>query len=270
MIEGGILDFGVGAGDDLGDGWFGLGVVDAVHQQPGRGVGQRLERGQGLADLRQGQVCIEFHLRDVAPVDGVADIGDVVVAIGHPDRGHGRAIGRAPFEFCAQALALGPQPSPEEGIVDAKAAQDLRQLPDMTEAIRHVTDLHHATVVKTHAMPQQQVADERFGADQELVGQHVPRADADPPCFAQGTQLARPLRPHFQIVFQHRHLAVQHVEAVVGPGGQQIEEAVDQAHEPDAVFLKGDVPGAIPMGVADDGGVEGFHACLCGDIVTSI
>ena len=114
-----------------------------------------------------------------------------MVAPRHPDGRHARTIRRAPLELRAQPLPLGAQAAPKEGVIDAKTAQYLGELRDVAEAIRHVAELYHAAVVRTHAMTHHQVADQRLGADQKLVGQHVPGPHLDAPLAAVFLQLGR-------------------------------------------------------------------------------
>ncbi len=201
--------------DDFRQARFGFFVVDAVHQQNGIRFRPRLQQVDGFLDLLQRQLGVEAHLRGVAPVDGVAQVRDVVVAIRHPDRGHGGAVGRFPGELGAQALALFSQPAPEKGAIDPEAAQDLRELGDVPEAVGHVANFADPAVAFADLVSELQVADQGFRADQELVRQDVPGSNLEPALPAEPLELRLALRADFQVVFEDRHLPIEHEHAVL-------------------------------------------------------
>ena len=58
--------------------------------------------------------------------------------------------------------------------------------------------------VQTHL----EVADDRFAADQKLVGQHVPGSDAQPARPGEPAQVRFPLGPDFEVVFDDDRLPV--------------------------------------------------------------
>ena len=98
-------------------------------------------------------------------------------------------------------------------------------------------------------MPAQQVPDERLAADQKLVGHHVPRADEDAAIFNRLPQPRLLLRPDLEIVLEDDRLAVEMEVLVAGIGVEQIEQPIDERHEPEPELFVGEVPLAVPVGV---------------------
>ena len=69
------------------------------------------------------------------------------------------------------------------------------------------------------------------------------------------------LGPDLEVVLEHDGLAVE-VEVPVGRIGiEQIQQAIDQRHEPEAELLVGQIPLAIPVRVRNDVDVE--HRSIC-------
>ena len=75
--------------------------------------------------------------------------------------------------------AASPTPRHTTAVVEIEAAQDARHLRDVPERVGQIADRHRAAEATRAAQPLGEVAHDRFGADEELVLQHVPRADAD-------------------------------------------------------------------------------------------
>src|SRR5207244_1127956 len=68
----------------------------------------------------------------------------------------------------------------DDGVVDAEAAQDLRHLGEVAELVGEVADLQGAAKGGGDAVADQQAAEGRLAAGEELVVQLVPGADGDP------------------------------------------------------------------------------------------
>jgi len=97
------------------------------------------------------------------------------------EREHLAPVGRSPAKHDAGRIELVGQAAREDHAPDAEAGQDLRQLRRVAEAVREVAGGGGVGAEPfAHRPPEQQVADERLGADEELVRQHVARADLDP------------------------------------------------------------------------------------------
>ena len=105
-------------------------------------------------------------------------------------------------------------------------------------------------------MAAQQVADERLAADQKLVRHHVPRADQDAAVLDRLPQPRLLLGPDLEVVLEHDRLAVEMEVLVAGIGVEQIEQPIDERHEPEPELLVGQVPLAVPVRVRDDVDVQ--------------
>jgi hypothetical protein len=82
--------------------------------------------------------------------------------------------GRLPRERQAEPVGLVPEAAPEDERVEPEAAEDLRQLGDVAEGVRHVADAHRLGAEPCAYRPaDEEVADERLRAGEELVGQDV-------------------------------------------------------------------------------------------------
>ena len=172
------------------------------------------------------------------------------------DRQHRCTIRRLPPELVTEAFAFIAHPAPEYRRADAEPLEDLRQLGDVAESIRHVTLPHTAAQSLSRARADQQIADQRFGAHQVFIGQGIPRADHQPAAAHQALQVAAAFRTYRQVVLDRQHLAVEHEAPIRRIAVQQLDQPVDQPHQPDAKHLKGRVPGTIPVGVGDEGSGE--------------
>ena len=103
-----------------------------------------------------------------------------------------------------------------------------------------------------------QVAHQRFGTDQELVGQYGPGADQQASFPHQLLDARSALGTDLEVVVDHTRLAVQREVEVVGVGLEQVEERVNQVDELDAELLERQVPLSVPVRVRNE--VEGAHA----------
>ena len=75
--------------------------------------------------------------------------------------------------------------APDDGRVDTRLSEDLRHLRDVAEHVRQVADRHRAAELGRTPLPVLEVADDRLAGDEELVHQHLPRPDCQPPFLDQ-------------------------------------------------------------------------------------
>ena len=155
-----------------------------------------------------------------------AELVCVAVRAELADGGHARTFGRLPGKSEAQPIGFGAEAAPEDERVEPEPAQDLRHLRHVPERVGHVADGHRARAEPlAHRPAEQQVAHERFGAGQELVGQHVARTDFEP---ASGDQAAEPglqVRAQLDDVLEEDRLAVERqFDPAGGPGEQPDRE----------------------------------------------
>ena len=108
-------------------------------------------------------------------------------------------------------------------------------------------------------MTAQQVADERLAADEKLVGHHVPRADQNAAGFDRLAQPRLLFRPDLEVVLDHDGLAVEMEILVVGISVEQIEQPIDERHEPEPELLVRQIPFAVPVGVRNDVDVQHMY-----------
>jgi hypothetical protein len=81
---------------------------------------------------------------------------------------------------------LVAHPAREEEGADPEAGEYLRQLRRVTEAVGQIAGAARLdSEAAADAAPQEKVAHERLGADEDLVGQDVGRADLEAACGEQ-------------------------------------------------------------------------------------
>ena len=102
------------------------------------------------------------------------------------------------------------------------------------------------------AAAEQEVADERLAADEDLVRQDVRRADLEAPGLEQRAQPALVLRPHLDVVLEHDRLPVERERGEGRVALERVEDAVDDRAEPQPERLERQVPLAVPVRVRDD------------------
>ena len=185
-------------------------------------------------------------------VVGRGQAREVVVVRQHLARDHlGRAC--APAKQDADVFDLVTQAAREEERADAEAGEDLRQLRRMAEAVGEIARAARLDA-ETAADPpaEQEVADERLAADQDLVGQDVGRADLEAPGLEQRPQATLVLRPHVDVVLEHDRLPVERERGEGGVAFERVQDTVDDGAEPQPERLEGQVPLPVPVRVRDD------------------
>ncbi len=191
--------------------------------------------------------------------------GAVGIAVTQIGQQHPRAIGALPPEFGWLVI----QSTPQAGRFDAEAAQDLRNLPGMAERIGDVADHHFRTELAGGPVALQQVADVRFGSDQEHIRQDVPGTDQDAAFLDVLAQDGFLLRAHGQVIIQNDGLAIQHEVFEMGVLLEQVEQAIDQVDEFQAEGLERAVPLTVPVGVRNKMDVAHSHSDVSCDRISS-
>src|SRR5579885_2774754 len=120
-------------------------------------------------------------------------------------------------------LCLIADATPENGVIDAEAAQNLRHLRDMPERIRQITNAHGLTEVGSAPQAELQVAHQRLAAHQKLVrlqipgaNQHATRPDVLPQPFLL-------LRLYLKIIIENDGLPIEHEMRKAGVALQNIQ-----------------------------------------------
>ena len=103
----------------------------------------------------------------------------VEVAVGQIAGEDARAVGRLPVEHGLGDVRADA--APQHRRVEAEAREDLRQLADVAELIRHVAEPLRAAERVAAREAEPQVAHQRLARHQPLVRQHGPRADRQSP-----------------------------------------------------------------------------------------
>ena len=85
--------------------------------------------------------------------------------------------GRLPRELGADVLALRADPAGEHVARVAEPAQHLRDLRGMAERIGDIAGTHRPAEGRGDPKPFLEIAHERLGGHEDVVGEHVPRAD---------------------------------------------------------------------------------------------
>jgi hypothetical protein len=162
---------------------------------------------------------------------------------------HRRAVRRLPFE--SVRVDRGGHPAPDHRLVDPGQPEDLGHLRDVAEHVRQVADPHRAAELLAAPKSLLQVADDRLARDEELVHQHLPGADREPPLLDEPPDPRLSLGPDLEVVVEGRELAVEG-EAVALVGVHQVEQPIDQTDELQPEALEGEVPLPVPVRVGDD------------------
>jgi hypothetical protein len=186
-------------------------------------------------------------------VVGTGDVGELAVVVELLEREHRAAVRRDPVERDAEIVHLVAQPAREHEAVDPEAGEDLRQLERVAEAVGQVPRRRGTTSEPlAYGAADQQVADQRLAADQELVGQHVTRTDLDPPGGDQRPQPRLVLGSDREVVLEHDRLPVERERREGGVALERVEHLVDDAAEHQPKVLEGAIPLAVPVGMGHD------------------
>ena len=121
----------------------------------------------------------------------------------------------------------------------------------MPELIGQVAEVEWLAEAARDGHADFKIANQRLAADQETVGEHVPRPDLD---FARANQVAQPRlgpRAHLEIVVEHDRLPVE-VKRWNGSSLDQRNHPIRHRDQPRAHLLKRLIPLAVPMRMNDE------------------
>ena len=135
-------------------------------------------------------------------------------------------------------------------------------MPKRVRAIQH--GRRFAAQPSHRVAAHEQVADERFSAGDEFVGEDIPGSGLDTPITQECGKLRRPLRPNTQVVVEENRLPVEQ-KALARHRGV-IQQFVHEPNETLAKAFGRMVPLAIPVRVRNDVEISERrgHAAECG------
>ena len=149
---------------------------------------------------------------------------------------------------------------PHEGPFESPVPEDLRHLRDVPELVGQISGHRRRSELTPASRPPLEVPDERLTRDEEFVHLGEPRAHREPSVSDLSLHVGPPLRPHREVVIDHRRLPIQ-VEVpevrVLVQDVQQLVHHVDESLEEALVRL---VPLAIPVGVRNHEDAGRGHA----------
>ncbi len=142
----------------------------------------------------------------------------------------------------------------------------------MSEAVGQVSDGRWGRAEALAYRPaHQQVAHERLTADQQLVGEHVARADLEAVGGQQRPEPRLLLGASVEVVLEHDRLAVQRECGELRIGLEHVDHLVDHRREPELELLEGQIPLAVPMRMGHDEEAVRAHRgdCHASDVAYS-
>src|SRR5262249_16943164 len=158
-----------------------------------------------------------------------------------------------PAEDDADVVDLVAHPAREEHGADAEAGQDLRQLRGVAEVVGEVAGAaRFDPEAPADATPEQEVADERFAADEDLVREDVRRAHLEAAGVEQRLQPFLVLGSYLDVVLEHDRLSVERERCERGVALERVQDSVDDRPETQPEELERQVPLAVPVRVRDD------------------
>src|ERR1041385_6568213 len=98
---------------------------------------------------------------------------------------------------------------------DTKTLQDLWQLRDMPERVGDITNFLNVPKVAGDAVTKHKIADKRFAADKEFIGQHIPWSNSQTTFMDKLLKSLAFLGTELKIILQHNGLSVE-VEVSIG------------------------------------------------------
>ena len=97
-----------------------------------------------------------------------------------------------------------------QSLCDPKTVQDLRHLTDVTEWVRDVSDRHCGSIISANLSADQQIADDGFRADEELIRKHLPWTDMQTAGLYKPANGFKRVRADLAVIFKQDRLAIQH------------------------------------------------------------
>src|SRR5262249_38515132 len=169
-------------------------------------------------------------------------------------RDDSRAIERLPPEAVRGYILANS--TPQDRGFEAEAGQYLRQLRDMAKLIGQITNLERWPEAPRGFEPDFKIANERFPAHQEAVGQHVPRSNLNLSRADQRSEPRGHRRTDFQVIVENDGLTVEMKERDFARLDQR-NHPIRHRDQSRAHLLVGLIPLAIPMGMNNE--VEMIH-----------
>ena len=181
------------------------------------------------------------------------DVREVAVVAEELERQDRAPVRRDPIERDPDVVELVAEPAREQEALDPEARQNLRELTRMAEAVREVAGRRGPSAEPlADGAADQEVTNERLGADQKLIGQYIAWTDLDP---AGGDQCPQPrfvLGADSDVVLQHDRLSVERERCERRIAFERVEHLVDHASEHQPEVLERAVPLAIPVCMRHD------------------
>ncbi len=234
-------------------------VIAAVVQQRDAGVGPLRHRGQQLPDLVHGAPERNLTLRVGVPDLFEPEPGRVAVTAALVDGQNRTAVGRLPVVLPAEIVDFVPVAAGVDEAVDPGLAQQLRDLGDVSERIGHVADLLDAAQPFRDLVPDQDVARVGLGRNKELVRQHVPRPQRQPPGASVRADPLGVLRVEFEMVLEEDGLAVEQEMMELGVFVELVQRAADDRRHVEPKAVERLVPLAVPVRVRHEEGLLETH-----------
>ena len=211
-----------------------LQMIDAVHQQPVRCDRLGFLRRLHFAEKEQRQFRVfRKTLR-------------IVVPAAHKGGQHRRTVGRTPFKLIGLRFPLPPVAAPEYAVVDAEAAENLRQLSDQSELVGRIAAPGARSELLRQRGSRQQIPHGGLAAGQEEVVLHIPRPDFQVARTDIPLQFRAAVWPDFQIILQTDGLRIQ-LEHILRILPVDLQQMIDQVDQPVAEHLERLVPLPVPV-----------------------
>jgi len=139
--------------------------------------------------------------------------------------------------FPDEFIGIASDPPSADKAVYPESPQQLRQLSDIPEIVRQVSDLRITSEIFRNAFPLQKIADDGLTMNQTGVTLGVPGTDMHSVPANIGLQFFPAGRPDFQIILQQHGLPVQsELKFRICP--QNFQKRIHHVHQADSKRLK--------------------------------
>ena len=207
--------------------------------------------------VRCGRAPVELFFQGGEPADDLrvrllVKIPRAVAVPEEMDEERAGPVGGLPPVFGCLLPRFSAEPPVHERRPDAEPPEYCGHHGDVAERIGDVPHGHRLAERRRHARTCHQVAHRRFPADEEFVGEHVPRPGDDASFADKPPDLSALAGTDGEVVLEHDGLSVECEVAEFPVAPEQIEKIVDHFHEHRAELLEALVPFPVPVGVGDD------------------
>ena len=195
----------------------------------------------------------------LSPNGGTEDFEEEIVA---SKRAHPRGEKPRPVRALEDELGrcfIRADPVVEQNRIDAKTGVDLRHLRALTVGKRGVADFHDAAESLRNAVAAQQITNQAFAGNEELLGQGVPGPNPQPAFLHEALEAWAVFGVDFQVVFKRNGLRVQQVALVLRLRFQNVQQPAQKLRQQEAGLLETVQPFPVPVGVRND--VDDDLAC---------